>query len=395
MREELSRPDRLRNLDLLVLPELAFTGYNFPSLDAIAPYLEPTAQGPSTRWASRTARRLGCSVAVGYPEASLEDEEGQRNGRDMGDEFGGVSKLSTDANHGDSNGNGHDEDYDDHAQVGNFNTIYDSTITSTPASSSSRRKLVAYNSLVIVDHTGAVIAHHRKSHLYYTDETWAREGKQGFYARILPLGGGDRVKHVKLAAGICMDINPYKFEAAWEEYEFARFVADKRVRVVVVSMAWLTRLSQEEVTGVPGVDDRELRMRPDMDTVSYWVERFQPLWGDVGEATDGSVGASKGAEEVIIICANRTGEEGISPRIGEVRYAGSSCVMGLTRAHNGKEGKVRIWNMLGRAESGLLIVDTDQPANYTLQQKEKGSASDPQRRYYSALNAESSFICGG
>src|SRR5690349_19528964 len=68
MREE--RSGTLDNIDLLVLPELAFTGYNHPSLSAIAPYLEPTADGPSTRWAIRTAKRLKCTVAVGYPEAA-------------------------------------------------------------------------------------------------------------------------------------------------------------------------------------------------------------------------------------------------------------------------------------------------------------------------------------
>ena len=31
-----------KDTDLLVLPELAFTGYNFPSAEAIKPYLEPT-----------------------------------------------------------------------------------------------------------------------------------------------------------------------------------------------------------------------------------------------------------------------------------------------------------------------------------------------------------------
>ena len=316
-------------------------------------------------------------MAVGYPEAALEEGEGWRNGNDGDDESGSVSNSNANPTNGVAESNGHDDSDDDHAQVGNFNTIYDPTISAKSTSSSSR--LVAYNSLVIVDHTGAVVAHHRKSHLYYTDESWAREGKQGFYAGIVPLGGSTAGrKHVKLAAGICMDINPYKFEAAWEEYEFATFAAEKRARVAVVCMAWLTRLSRDEVSGVSGEGDEEVRMKPDMDTVGYWCERFKPLWSEVSKLNggDGGLGTSRGAEEVIVVCANRTGEEGVAPKIGEVRYAGSSCVMGLTRGQNGKEGKVRIWNMLGRAESGLLIVDTDQPANYTLQQKQKASTED-------------------
>ncbi len=44
------------------------SGYNFPSLEAITPYLEPTTAGPSTAWAVRTSQRLRCHVTVGYPE---------------------------------------------------------------------------------------------------------------------------------------------------------------------------------------------------------------------------------------------------------------------------------------------------------------------------------------
>lgn len=64
--------NRTANLDWLLLPELALTGYNFPSLEAIAPFLEPTAAGPSTKWAIDAAQRLHCHVTVGYPEVSAD-----------------------------------------------------------------------------------------------------------------------------------------------------------------------------------------------------------------------------------------------------------------------------------------------------------------------------------
>ncbi|KAF2086844.1 carbon-nitrogen hydrolase [Saccharata proteae CBS 121410] len=60
----------LHSVDWLVLPELALTGYNFPSLASIAPYLEPTAAGTTTQWAQRTALRLRCHVTAGYPEVT-------------------------------------------------------------------------------------------------------------------------------------------------------------------------------------------------------------------------------------------------------------------------------------------------------------------------------------
>jgi hypothetical protein len=66
------------DLDLLVLPELAFTGYNYPSFDSIKPYLEPTTAGVTTQWAISTAKRLGCHVIAGYPEIST-DNDATRN----------------------------------------------------------------------------------------------------------------------------------------------------------------------------------------------------------------------------------------------------------------------------------------------------------------------------
>ncbi|OCT50553.1 hydrolase, carbon-nitrogen family protein [Cladophialophora carrionii] len=288
MRQE--REGELKGVDLLVLPELAFT--------AIAPFLEPTAAGPSTRWAARTAQRLKCTVAVGYPEA---------------------------------------------AEEGNYNTIYDKRITAEETGK------VAYNSLVFVGSTGDVVAHYRKSFLYYTDETWAQEG-QGFWAGVLPIGG--KGQQVKAAAGICMDINPYKFEAPWTAYEFGNHAREARAKVVVISMAWLTRLSADELASQV--------TEPDHDTLHYWIDRLMPLFGPQGAQS-----------EAFVVCANRTGDEGIAPRIGEVRYAGSSCVMGIT-----KDGRVRLWDVLGRAQEGVLVVDTDSPPRYSLTLKQKTEPAD-------------------
>ena len=55
-----------------------------------------------------------------------------------------------------------------------------------------------YNSVAVIGPDGDDVAHHRKAHLYYTDETWALEG-DGFYGNhITGLG--------QTAMGICMDI---------------------------------------------------------------------------------------------------------------------------------------------------------------------------------------------
>lgn len=202
----------------------------------------------------------------------------------------------------------------------------------------------AYNSLVFVDRAGGIIAHTRKTFLYYTDETWASEG-QGFYAGEISLGSSLKTKQV--ASGICMDINPYKFEAAWTSYEFANHALASGAEVVVLSTAWLTQLSTYELQGQA--------KQPDLDTVNSWLERMRPLLGPNGAE-----------EEVIVVFANRCGEEGESPLLGPVRYAGSSTVMGISRGDGLVDGKVRIWDMLGRAEEGVLVVDTKNSAKYGL-----------------------------
>ena len=292
-----------QSLDLLVLPELAFSGYNFPDLPSIKPFLEPTAAGPTTRWAINTARRLNCHIIVGYPE------------------------IHTDLSGGET-------------------TNYNSTVTVSP--------------------TGEVLNNYRKSFLYYTDEIWATEGFLSSQARtpfsITSISGIGPVGH-----GICMDINPYRFEAPWTDYEFANSMLRAGVKTIVLSMAWLTRLAPADLEIEPE--------KPDMETVAYWLERFFPL----RDAESNPMVE----DDVIVVFANRCGIEG--NRIGSVRvenggevedgdrvcYAGSSCVMrfqgGGVRMFEKKDREVAI---LGKGEEALLVVDTGRPARYLLQPRE-------------------------
>ncbi|TEY66787.1 hypothetical protein BOTCAL_0132g00200 [Botryotinia calthae] len=246
------------DLDLLVLPEMAFSGYNFSSLEQITPYLEPTTSGVTSSWARTTALKHNCIVTVGYPEKA--------------------------------------------------------------DSSSGSTNPECYNSAVTVDKEGKTIANYRKSFLYYTDETWAHEGSGFFDGDIKGLG--------TVAMGICMDLNPYKFETPWNTCEFACHVLQKKANLVIMSMAWLTRQDQLPY----GLLARE----PDMDTISYWISRLKPI-----------IEASR-TEEIIIVLANRCGTE------GEATYAGTSTILGI------KDGEVNVYGILGRGEGKLLIVDTDE-----------------------------------
>ncbi|KAI8714385.1 CN hydrolase domain-containing protein [Fusarium sp. LHS14.1] len=244
-------------LDLLVLPELAFSGYNFKSLQDITPFLEPSGSGITSLWARTIALKYNCTVTVGYPEKVDVSPKWP-----TGPEY--------------------------------------------------------YNSLIVVNGDGETIANYRKSFLYYTDETWALEGK-GFYDGFIPGLG-------RTSIGICMDINPYKFEAPWHAFEFAFHILEVESNLVIVSMAWMTREEPRFFTRMPN--------EPDMETLTYWVTRLEPLIRSDNE------------DEIVVVFCNRSGNE------DEAMYAGTSAVIGI------HEGEVKVYGLLGRGEKELLVVDT-------------------------------------
>ncbi|KAL2190977.1 carbon-nitrogen hydrolase [Thermothelomyces heterothallicus CBS 203.75] len=254
-------PEELDSLDLLVLPELAFTGYNFKSLQDIAPFLEEVGSGISSLWAQTTALKHDCTVVVGYPEKV-----------DVSEKW--------------------------------------------PASPG------CYNSVVIVNGEGDTVGNYRKSFLYYTDETWALEGANGFFEGEIPKLGN-------VALGICTDLNPYKLEAPWDAFEFGFHILKSKASLVIMSMAWQTHHDRSVFNLNPA--------EPDLETLVYWVQRLEPL---IRADTE---------EELIVIFCNRAGSE------EEVTYTGTSAVIGIRR------GEVFVYGVLGRGVDELLIVDTDQP----------------------------------
>ncbi|TGO16399.1 hypothetical protein BPAE_0500g00050 [Botrytis paeoniae] len=172
----------VQDLDLLVLPELAFSGYNFKSLQHISPYLEPTTSGISSLWARTTALKYECVVIVGYPEKV-----------DISPKW--------------------------------------------PASPE------YYNSAITVNKDGETISNYRKSFLYHTDSKWALEGPDGFFDGEIDGLGNVAIGICKWPTKSFerMDLNPYKFEAPWSAWEFAYHIIHKQANLVVLSMAWRTR----------------------------------------------------------------------------------------------------------------------------------------------------------
>ncbi|CBY01150.1 hypothetical protein IAQ61_012032 [Plenodomus lingam] len=255
------------DLDWLVLPELAFSGYNFHSLEEIQPFLEPTTSGVSTQWAIQIAKHYYCHVTVGYPEIATNE---------------------------------------------------------TPKSH--------YNSTVTVSPQGTILHNYRKSFLYYTDETWASEGPGSRQHTLSdpnspdpPFFVGELGTLGKVTLGICMDINPYKFTSPWSDYEFANTALAAQCPIICVSMAWLCHLTPAELAQDPA--------QPDVATVAYWVERFQPIVEALGE------------KPIYIILANRCGmEKGVC-------FAGSSAVMKI------ENGLVSLYETAGKSEEKCLVVD--------------------------------------
>ncbi|PHH64992.1 hypothetical protein CDD81_3629 [Ophiocordyceps australis] len=247
------------SLDLLVLPEMAMTGYNFKTLQDVEPFLEDKDSGASCAWARAAAAKYKCVVVAGYPE-----------------------KV-----HG-------------------------------PSASSMETE--RYNAAIVVD--GERVTNCRKSFLYYTDEAWALEGQGFYHGTISSLG-------IKTSIGICMDINPYKFEAPWTAFEFAFEVLQVKSNLVILSMAWLTRDEADVFLETPS--------QPDTNTLIYWVNRFEPLI------------RSNKDDEVVVVFANRSGTE------DEATYAGTSTVIGV------QNGQVKVYGLLGRGDEELLVVDTSCP----------------------------------
>jgi protein N-terminal amidase len=150
--------------------------------------------------------------------------------------------------------------------------------------------------------------------------------------------------------------SPYKFEAPWSAWEFAYHILHKQANLVILSMAWLTREDARSYTRTP--------KDPDMDTLSYWLARLEPIIRaeDVGE--------------IIVVLANRCGVE------EEAVYAGTSCVIGIDG------GEVKLYGVLGRGERELLVVDTTKPPQAKLISEPQVDAATNEAQTKDARNNE-------
>ena len=149
---------------------------------------------------------------------------------------------------------------------------------------------LGYNSMMVVNPQGQLIKNSRKKHLYFIDKTWAVEG-DSFHTLEIEIKG----QSYTAGLGICMDINPYEFEAPFEEFELASAWEKADIDFGVFCTNWTYSTNNLH--------------NSHSSLLNYWITRLQPLL--------------KEGKPRYFISANRIGgEQGIS-------YMGSSSVIEL------------------------------------------------------------------
>lgn len=255
------------DIDLLVLPELSLTGYNFSSPTDIEPFLE-SRKGPTYSLAAELSKRFNCTTVIGYPE------------RDEGTTF---------------------------------------------------------NSAMVVDEEGTMVYNYRKTHLYETDETWGcSENPSKDFAPVTLKIGPEKQK-VITNIGICMDLNPYKFEAPFNDFEFSMKCWENSAQLVIVPTAWLSSESPSIKEGATRAEKDKLALEwqqkiktPEADAatplqllVDYWILRLFPFLEHPYNQLP-----ILGHRTTVVLC-NRTGIE------SDVMYGGSSSILQFDRRIKG------------------------------------------------------------
>ena len=331
----------LNNVDLVMLPELALTGYNFSSRSAIEPFLELKKEGASSKIAANILKRLKCFTLIGYPER---EEAGQ--------------------------------DY----------RIYNSAILTAP--------------------DGNFLFNYRKTHLYDTDvEFGCSENPDRNFSGLemvldkeyyLNRRPEKNYKKVHVAFGICMDLNPYQFNAPFNKYEMALACLANNSQLILCPMAWLSTKSpslvdaedstkkahsedlQKEFFSSDQVSSTEYNMEPspldnfpyslkeeqeasnrpftpevpEYSTISYWILRFFPFLSHFGNPL------SKNYHKVHMIACNRVGLE------KDVLFGGSSSIIQFRNVQgndhiDNRNPSVVVKGSLGQGLEGVLMREID------------------------------------
>ncbi|KAG7697056.1 hypothetical protein KL930_002494 [Ogataea haglerorum] len=227
-----------------------------------------------------------------------------------------------------------------------------------------RHSSTTYNSAMLIGPDGSLVHNYRKSFLYKTDETWgAKESPTGFEAFDIVI----KDCKIRSTIGICMDLNPYKFEAPFDAFEFANFCLEKQVQLILVPTAWMstswsedwkdqakyTKLFEQQMpfeidiersaandSILTALEEPYDRAKPDKRTAQYWLIRFQPLL------------FNKHEKMVLAVC-NRSGVE------GDLMYAGSSSIFRFNGNVYEDGVDLEVFGTLGQGVEGVLLRDVE------------------------------------
>lgn len=332
--------------DLVVLPELAVTGYHYRSRELITPYLDDYAadklrdeqllplQGKLLSLAQEISLKYQCFTLMGYPE-----------------------KL-----------NQH-----------------------------------IYNLAALVAPNGRLLHNYRKLFLYDADYEFGCEENpdRGFRAVdiifdkefYLNRNPDKFYPSTRTNIGICMDLNPYKFTAPFTAWEFANACYQQQSTLILCLMAWLLPKSPLIVPNISDDDklaqghqlerryfgndvvskdhintdtdhlamvvdttandeaDEQLFIpqQPNVLTLNYWVLRFFPFL---------TFGRRQGAhyfDRATVVCCNRVGVE------DDVMYTGTSLIFQFGPLpielihHDYRNPLVQLRGCMGQGEEGVLL----------------------------------------
>lgn len=327
------------DVDIVVLPELAITGYNFSSREEITPYLELVNQGRSTKLAREILNKFNCFTLIGYPERECADAQTR-----------------------------------------------------------------IFNSAVLTSPVGKVLCNYRKTHLYETDEVFGctENPNKRFEPVELILDKDYYIKgevadrhypKVLVNIGICMDLNPYKFEAPFNRYEFSLLCYRNMARLILCPMAWLSPDSPSLSSQADKVQEKKFRElinswdnatpllnlapsptdnyskkqaeqqkdpeheynteEPSYSTINYWILRFFPFLNhDYNNL-------QRYYERAYVVTCNRTGIE------GDVLFGGSSSIIEFKNNIPGNSEidntnpSVEVKGSLGQGKEGVLLREID------------------------------------
>ena len=167
-----------------------------------------------------------------------------------------------------------------------------------------------------------------------------------------------------------MDLNPYKFEAPFNKFEFSIASYENKSKLIICPMAWLSQQSpsiNKELSKQEKLDQAinvKLSSTANNETINYWILRFFPFLKHKFSIMPKWWSST---EKVNVLICNRVGRE------DDVVYGGSSCILQFNNEDVGSGSdedddydaidesnpSVEVVGRLSQSEEGILVEEID------------------------------------